>query len=117
MGLVVGQFGEGSLLLHSTIESLAQARVDYQARAWGKPPTDWALGTTLAQYRRILSTCFVRSQAMCLLSRLGCLDAGARAGADRRSQGMRQEEVLRREARAHHQAYVRGRRGMGQLVA
>ena len=117
LGLVVGQFGEGSLPLHSLVESLAQARVDYQARAWGKPPTDWALGTTLAQYRRLLSCTFVRSQAMCLLARLGCRDEGARTAADRRARSMRQEELLRKEARAYHEAYIRGRRGTGQLVA
>ena len=58
----------------------------------------------------------VRAQAMCLLTRLGHLDSGARAAAQRRAVGMREEELLRREQRSYHQAYMRGRRVRGQLV-
>ena len=64
----------------------------------------------------MLETTSVRSQGVCLLSRLGHLGAGARAAAQRRNLAMRQEELSRKEMRAYYQAYVRGRRGKGRLV-
>ena len=72
----------------------------------------------LNSYRRILSCKFVRAQESCLLARQGHLDTGARDAAARRRVLVREEEMVRKEARAFHQAYVRGR-GMkrtGQLV-
>ena len=114
--LVVGQFGEVSLALHSLIEDLARARANYLSRSSGSPSSDSELSTITAQFRRFLSTTFVRSQATCLLTRLGHLGPEARSAAQRRNQWMRQEEAMRREMRAYHQAYIRGRRGKGKLA-
>lgn len=109
-GLVVGQFGEASLPLHALIKAIAWSRAMYVARARGKPATETESGMMLSHYRRILSTTFVRSQAVCLLSRLGHLGSGARAAAQTCITTMRQEEVARMEIRAYYQAYIQGRR-------
>ena len=114
--LVIGQFGEVSLALHSLIEDLARARANYLSRTLGRPASDSELGSITAQLRRLLSTCFVRTQATCLLTRLGHLGPEARSAAQRRTQRMRQEETLRKEMKAYHQAYIRGRRGKGKIV-
>ena len=69
------------------------------------------LSTIMSSYRRVLSCAFVRATESCLLARLGHLDAGARGAAARRRATVREEELSRAEAAAHHQAYIRGRGG------
>ena len=59
--------------------------------------------------RRSLSLDFVRAQALCLVARLGQLEDGARAVANRRAQAGREEKARQREQLAH----VRGR-GLGR---
>ena len=108
-GLVVGCFGEGSQHLHHLLRLFAEAKVSRNARATGLPPLDSDISLTLAHYRRIMSTVAVRAQATCLLSRMGHLDKAAREAATRSTLAVRREAALRAEARAFHQAYVRGR--------
>ena len=63
----------------------------------------------MVQTRRILFCCFVRSQSLCLLARLGQLGPGARAAAERRVLAQKVEIARKREAQAHWLAHVRGR--------
>ena len=117
-GLVVGRWGECSQHLHQLIQGLADARALHLSRSTGRTTSDGELSVILNSYRRILSCRFVRAQESCLLARQGHLDTGARDAAARRRVLVREEEMVRQEARAFHQAYVRGR-GMkrtGQLV-
>ena len=65
----------------------------------------------LSQYRRYFSVLFVRVQAACLTARMGHLGTGAREAAGRRRDLVLQEQRGRKEAEAHHSAYVRGRGG------
>ena len=71
------------------------------------------LGQVIGQIRRQLSCTFIRSQALCLLSRIGQLGPGAKAAAHRRSEALRADTARRREAQAHWQAHIKGR-GLGR---
>ena len=110
-GLVVGQFGEGSQDLHSLLKDLAEAKVLAKARASGELPSDHEVSLTLSQYRRLLSTVAVSSQATCLISRMGHLGGAAQDAALRRNLSVRRKVALRVEARAFYQAHMRGRGG------
>ena len=61
-----------------------------------------------------LSCTFLRSQALCLLSRIGQIGPGARIAAHRREDALRAESARRREAQAHWQAHIKGR-GLGRV--
>ena len=65
----------------------------------------------MGQIRRTLSCSFVRSQALCLVSRLGQLGAGAKGAAERRKAAQKAEYGRQLEAQAHWDwmAHVRGR--------
>ena len=113
---MVGPWGEGSKDLHSLIKVLGESRVTCRARAMGRPASDKELGLVIGQIRRVLSVCFVRSQATCLLARVGYLKEGARSAADRRVMAARLEESRRLERQANHSAHIRGRLGrVGEL--
>ena len=112
--LVVGAFGEVSSDMERVIVAMAESRVLYLSRETGKPVTDGWRSLVLGQYRRHFSVLFVKVQAACLLSRVGHLGERGREAAGRRRDLMVQEERARREAQAHHMAYVRGR-GRGSL--
>ena len=106
---MVGAFGEGSQQLHGLLRNLAETKVQQKARASGEPPLDSEVGTTLAHFRRILSTTIVRAQAICLLTRIGHLGGRAREAAERRNLDVRREASLRQESRAYFQCRIRGR--------
>ena len=73
----------------------------------------------IAQQEQDLSLDFVRSNALCVLARIGQVGDGARAAAQRREQAGREEEARRRERMAHYLAHVRGRgvNGAGNIFA
>ena len=66
------------------------------------------LGTITGQYRRLISSCIVRAQAQCLISRVGVISPEARVAARRREVAGRLERELREERRAQWMASVRG---------
>ena len=66
------------------------------------------LGTIVGQYRRLISTCAVRAQAMCILARVGLITPAAREAARRRQVAMRLEEQMREERRAQWMASLQG---------
>ena len=112
-GLVVGPWGEGSKDLHALISLVGNSFVAAKARARGWEAGDGELGQAMGQIRRRLSCTFIRSQALCLLSRIGQLGPGARAAAHRRGDALRAETARRRESQAHWQAHIKGR-GLGR---
>ena len=108
--LVVGQFAECSQDLQDLLIKLAEEKFKKLSRSGGILLDDSKLSLILQQYRRRFSVCAIRSQAACLLSRLGHISEGARLAAQRRAHFMSKEEASRRELRSHFDAYVRGRR-------
>ena len=72
-------------------------------RAGGAGPGE--LGKVMGEVRRAMAVQVVRSQALCLLERLGHLGPGARAAGERRKVVQRIEEVRRRQAQAYHLAH------------
>ncbi len=109
LGLCVGAFGDISSDLDRLIRALAESRALYLSRESGWPLSDRQAGLILGQYRRVLSVTFVRSQAACLVARMGHLGESARQCAARRRLDMQEGERMRQEAAAYHTAHVRGR--------
>ena len=109
LGLCVGAFGDISTDLDRLIRALAESRALYLSREAGRPLSDRESGHILGQYRRVLSVSFVRSQAACLVARVGHLGQQARECAGRRTMAMAEGVRMRQEAAAHHAAHIRGR--------
>ena len=105
---VVGQWGEGSKDLHHFIQTCAEARVAHLTRATGRQESEHQLGLIVGQYRRLVSITAVRSQAMCLLARVGLITPAAKEAAARRAVAMRMEEEMRRDMRAQWMASLAG---------
>jgi hypothetical protein len=91
------------------IRALADSRALFLAREAGRPLSDRETGHILGQYRRVLSVTFVRSQAACLVARMGHLGQAARECAGRRRVAMADGERMRQEAASFHAAHIRGR--------
>ena len=68
--------------------------------------SDFERSQILQLYRRRLSVCAVKAQATCLLSRLSHFGDGARDAAKRRDISRLQEDLMRRDLRAHWEANV-----------
>ena len=66
------------------------------------------MSVIVSQYRRLLSTCIVRAQAQCLLSRVGVISPQAREAAQRREVAGRMERQLMEDRRAQWMASLRG---------
>ena len=107
--MVVGAFGEVSEDLERTIKAIAESRALFLSRETGQPVSESKSGWILGQYRKRLSCLFIRSQASCLLARMGHLGEGAKECAARRRVAMAEEERVRKEAEAFFAAHVRGR--------
>ena len=97
LGLCVGAFGDISTDLDRLIKALAESRALYLSREAGRPLSDNEAGQILGQYRRVLSVTFVRSQAACLVARVGHLGQAARECAGRRSVAMAEGVRMRRQ--------------------
>ena len=78
LGLCVGAFGDISCDLDRLIRALSESRALFQDREAGRPLSDREAGFILGQYRRVLSVTFVRSNAACLVARMGHLGEAAR---------------------------------------
>ena len=105
---VAGNWGEGSIHLHSFIQSCAEARVAHLTRASGRQETERLLGQIVGQYRRLVSTTAVRAQAMNLLARIPLITPAAKDAAGRREVAMRLEGEMRRERKAQWMASLAG---------
>ena len=109
LGLCIGAFGDISTDMDRLIRALAESRALYLSRETGRTLSDREAGRILSQYRRILSVTFVRSQATCLVARMGHLGQAAQECAARRRVATGQGERLRLEMAAHFSAHIRGR--------
>ena len=58
--------------------------MEHLCRSTGRPELEGQLSVIVSQYRRLLSTCIVRAQAQCLISRIGVISPQAREAAQRR---------------------------------
>ena len=110
LGLVVGQYGEGSQGLHDLLGHIVSSRAEYVSRSRGSPLSAYEHSCILGGYRRRLSVTAVRCQAKCLLARLGHLGPAADQAAQRRAQIRVSEQAQRTVLRANFEAYVRGKR-------
>ena len=105
---VVGNWGEGSEDLHALVQTCAEARVAQICRSTGRQESEHLLGTIVGQYRRLVSTCAVRAQAMCTLARVGLITPAAREAARRRQVAMRMEAQMKEERKAQWMASLQG---------
>ena len=108
--LVVGQYGETSQGVHELMDAIATNRAEYLSRAEGRPLSMNERSGILAAYRRRLSVIGVRSQAKCLLERIGHIGQGASAAAERRKRAMSTEQSARKERQSYYEAYIRGKK-------
>ena len=119
--LVAGAWADCSTHLHQLIVTCAESKVAHLCRSTGRPELEGQLGTITGQYRRLLSTCIVRAQAQCLISRVGVISPEARQAAQRREVTGRLERQLREERAAQWMASLRGpgwaRRGRCHVMA
>ena len=106
--LVAGAWGDCSKDLHSLVQICAESKVDHLCRSTGRPELEGQLSVIVSQYRRLLSTCIVRAQAQCLLSRVGVISPQARQAAQRREVAGRMERQLREDRQAQWMASLRG---------
>ena len=102
--LVAGAWGEGSLHLHSLIQTCAESRVAHLIRTSGKQEMEGKHSGLVAQYRRLVSTCVVRGQAQCLLSRVSAISGAAK----QRGAAGRLEKRLGEERGAQRMASLNG---------
>ena len=79
--LVAGAWGDCSRDLHTLIQTCAESKVEHLCRSTGRPELEGQLSVIVSQYRRVLSTCIVRVQAHCLISRVGVITPQAREAA------------------------------------
>ena len=98
--LVVGAWGDCSADLHTLVQTCAESRVEHLCRSTGRPEMEGQLSVIVSQYRRLLSSCMVRAQAQCLLSRVGVISPEAREAGRRREVAGRVETELREERTA-----------------
>ena len=106
--LVAGAWGDCSTHLHELIVTCAESRVAHLCRSTGRPELESQLGVITGQYRRLLSSCIVRAQAQCLISRIGVISPEARVAAQRREVAGRLEQEMREERQAQWMASLRG---------
>ena len=100
--LVAGPWGDLSQDFHSLLSTFAKSRAEASARSKGREggAGNGELGKLMEKVRRKMSVQVVRSQALCLLERLGQLGPGAKAAGERRKVVQMIEEVRRRQALA-----------------
>ena len=104
----MGAWAEGSKDLHFLIQSCAESKVAHLCRSTGRQEMEGQLSIITSQYRRLVSTCVVRANAQCLVSRVGVIFPAAREAAHWREVLARMERRLREERRAQWMASVRG---------
>ena len=74
MCLVAGAWGDCSTDLHNLVQTCAESRVEHLCRSTGRPElVEGQLSVIIGQCRRLLSSCIVRAQAQCLISRVGVI--------------------------------------------
>ena len=110
IGLVVGQYGEGSQGLHNLVSYMAESIAKFICHARGNSLSAQETSFLLASYRRRLSVVAIRVQVRCLLARVGHLGPAAEQTAQRRAKVRGDEDLQRREMQANFEAYVWGKK-------
>ena len=105
---VAGAWADGSKHLHSLLQSCAESRVEHLIRSTGRQELQGQMSVIVSQLRRRVSTCVVRSNAQCLISRVGVISPAARDAAQRREVAGRMERRWREERKAQWMASLRG---------
>ena len=95
--LVAGAWGDCSKDLHNLVQICAENKVEHLCRSIWRPELKGHLSVIVSQYRRSLSTCIVRAQAQCLISRLGVISPRAREAAQKRKVAGRLERQLKED--------------------
>ena len=97
--LVAGAWGDCSKDLHNLVQICAENKVEHLCRSIRRPELKGHLSVIVSQYRRLLSTCIVREQALaqCLISRLGVISPRAREAAQKRKVAGRLERKLKED--------------------
>ena len=105
---VAGAWADGSKHLHALLQSCAESRVEHLIRSTGRQEMEGQLSVIISQYRRRVSTCVVRANGQCLISRVGVISPAARGAAKRRDVAGRLERQWRDERKAQWMASLRG---------
>ena len=110
---VFGAWGEASEDVHTLVYDLASARLQHMKVLEGRHRSErrsdvGELAILTGQIRRWLSLEGVRSQARCLLDRVGALGAGAAAAAKRRGWALYEEARMVKERNAHQLCLAQG---------
>ena len=110
---VFGAWGEASEDVHLLVHDLATARLQHMKvlegrQRWERRSDAGELAILTGQVRRWLSLEGVRSQARCLLDRVGALGAGAAAAAKRRGWALHEEARMSKERSAHQLCLAQG---------
>ena len=95
--LVAGAWGDCSKDLHNLVQICAESKVEHLCRSTGRPEMEGHLSVIVSQYRRLLSTCIVRAQTQCLISRVGVISRQAREAARKREVAGRLERQLKED--------------------
>ena len=106
--LVAGAWGEGLVHLHSLIQTCVDSRISHLVRMTGQQSMEGKRSVLVSQYRRLVSTCVVRAQAQCLLSRVSAISEAAKGAADRRRVTQREEMRFQEEREAQWMAGLYG---------
>ena len=107
-GLVAGAWADGSRHLHDLIDTCVDSQVQHLIRSTGQMELEGQRSVLTGQFRRLVSVCVVRSQAKCLISRIGVISPEARAAAGRRDLAARLEREMRQERTAQWIATMAG---------
>ena len=100
IGLCFGAWGEANEDVHTLIDTLANARLQFQGMQRGRPGSKQELGVIVGQIRRRISVTVMRAQTSCLLSRLHQVGPGNKTLAKRREWAMLEDDRMRQERKA-----------------
>ena len=117
-GLVFGAFGEVSEGVHELIQVVAQSRLRAVGLQKGRVSEKGELGVLVGRIRKQLSVAAVRTQADCLITRLGNVGEGTGAAGKRRGNVIRWERRWEKEMQAEMVCERQGRRILrrGQIM-
>ena len=90
------------------LDTLATARLRTVGQTRGCVGTDSERGLILAQFRQVISTTVVRSQAKTLVSRLGVIGERGRDQARKKNLFERESKILEQQLRNQWHAHIRG---------
>ena len=109
-GLVFGAFGEASEGVHELIQVVAQSRLRAVGLQKGRVCDKGELGVLVGRVRKQLSVAAVRTQADCLITRMGNVGEGAGPAGNRRQKVIRWERRWEKEMQAEMVCERQGQR-------